>query len=131
MVPVPDKYSTDTFMVKINNVDVSKFITSYVINEYDITTSDTGMNDAGVTQIEYVRKDKVKVSITWSDIDSTYLQRIRNAISNGTFNAEVVDGDYAQKITCDAYRGDRTITMKRNSHTNKPEWDFTFAIIEL
>lgn len=131
MVPVPDKYTTDTFMVKINNVDVSKFITSYVINEYDITTSDTGMNDAGITQIEYVRKDKVKVSITWSDIDSTYLQLIRNAISNGTFSAEVVDGDYRQSITCDAYRGDRTITMKRNSVTNKPEWDFTFAIIEL
>ena len=130
MVQVPEEYITDVFMVEINGVDLSKNLTSYVINTYDITTEDTGMNDAGVTQIEYVRKDKVKVQLTWSDINSTYKSKIKKAINNGTFEAKIVTGDEKEYISCNAYRGDRIETMKRNGN-NKPEWDYTFSIIEL
>lgn len=130
MVPVPSKYETDIFMVKVNGVDLSKNLTKYVINDYDITSADTGMNDAGVTILEYVRKDKIKVQLEWKDIDSTYMKRIKDAFASGTITAEVVDGDYKESVTCNAYRGDRTRTMKRNGN-NKPEWDFSVSIIEL
>lgn len=130
MVAVPDLEKTDIFIVKINGVDVSKYLTSYTINKYDITTADTGMNDAGDTQIEYVKKDKLKAQFKWSDINSTYYHKIEKTIENGTITAEIVIGDNKESITYDAYRGDRTITMKRDVN-NKPEWDYTFSIIGL
>lgn len=121
---------SQVFLLKINGVDLSSHISSFSIDEYDITSSDTGMNGDGKTIIDYVALDKIKVNLKWSSCSSAYINTIKNAISSGTFECEYVDADNEEKVTIQAYRGDRKRTMITNDQ-GVITWDFEFNVISL
>lgn len=121
---------SQVFLLKINGVDLSSHISSFSIDEYDITSSDTGMNGDGKTIIDYVALDKIKVNLKWSSCSSAYINTIKHAISSGTFECEYVDADNEEKVTIQAYRGDRKRTMITNAQ-GVITWDFEFNVISL
>lgn len=118
------------FLLSIDNVDLSDYLTQYDIDMYDITSENTGMNAKGKTIIDYVLKDKVKISLKWEGCTSAYIDKIQDALKNGTCSCVYVIGDKKVTGTISSYRGDRKISMKRNDN-NVITWDFSTSIISL
>lgn len=119
-----------SFILSINDIELSKYITNYTIDKYDITTSDTGMNDSGDTIVDYVKKNKVKINIGLTDCPAEYVSKIENAIENGTFKCKYIIGDTQKTETVKAYRGDRKITLSQY-RGDMTLWNYEFAVIGL
>lgn len=121
---------TDKFLLSINGVDLSGYITDFYYDEYDVSTEDSGLDDTATMQQEVVAENKRKLSVTWSDCPSSYKKRIKNALRNVQFEATWVDGDDKESISVQSYRGDRKYRMKRNRE-NKIFWEVTLSVIGL
>jgi hypothetical protein len=121
---------TDKFLLSINGVDLSGYVTEFSYDEYDVSTADSGLDDTATMQQEVVAKDKRKLSVVWSDCPSGYKRKIKRALKNVQFEATWVDGDDKESLTVKSYRGDRKYTMKRNRE-NKIYWEVSLSIIGL
>lgn len=119
---------TDKFLLSINGVDLSGYVSEFSYDEYDVSTADSGLDDNAEMQQEVVAKNKRKLSINWTFCPSGYKKKIQNAIKNVNFEAVWVDGDNKESITVKSYRGDRKYTMRRNNQ-NKIYWDVSLSII--
>lgn len=118
----------DKFLLSINNIDLSQYITKFEYDEYDVSTSDSGLDDNGSMLIDVVAKDKRKLSVVWDYCPSSYINKIKSAINSVTFNAEWVVGDDEQSVNIPSYRGDRKITMLKDAN-GKCRWSFSLSVI--
>jgi hypothetical protein len=121
---------TDKFLVSVNGVDLSGYITEFYYDVYDVSTADSGLDDTGTMQQEVVAKNKRKLSVVWSDCPSGYKRKIERALENVQFEVVWVDGDDKDSLTVPAYRGDRKFAMKRNIQ-NKVYWEVSLSLIGL
>ena len=129
MIPQELLNDSNKFLISINGVDLSEYITEFSYNEYDISSSVSGLNDNGAMNLDIVAKDKRKLTIKWTECPSSYKTKIKNALSGITFNAKWVCGDDDESITVYSYRGDRTYTMKQLKTDKKPLWDVSVSVI--
>lgn len=119
---------SEKFLLRINGIDLSDYVTEFSYNEYDISSSDSGLNDSGAMNLDTVAKDKRKLTIRWSDCPSSYKKKIKTAISGVTFNAEWVTGDDDESVTVYSYRGDRAYKVT-HLKDKKIRWDVSVSII--
>jgi hypothetical protein len=103
----------ENFLLKINNIDLSHNISSYVLEEYDIQTANTGRNEAGDTNYERVKSDEPKLSIKWTHCDSAFKNKIKSATADGVIYITFVDDDGGEDFAANKkfYRGNRRFTM--------------------
>ena len=102
--------------------------TKYELELSDIDSSDTGRGETGVMNRERVRNDVYKVALTFTNVSSDDVLKIKEAISAEEFSVTLFDGDY---IELKMYSGNRKIVLKSVDDNSNCFWDVDFSLTEI
>lgn len=119
-------------LVKINNVDCTENLTTYEINQYDLSSSESGDKQDGDSVYEIIGKDKFQLTLGWSCINDTYKHQILTAIAAGTDIPVLYsyDGELDEGGLC--YRGDRKLELIAAPDSQGERlWNLSFNLIGL
>lgn len=105
---------------------------TYTIKRTDIDGDDSLISEAGISKRDRIRQGVYEIPCDWI-IREKELQKLYNALSRESFNAEIYDGTTGSYITINAKASnERTATLTMpNDNPIKNLWSFSCSIIEL
>lgn len=101
--------------------------TQYDLNIADIDSEDSGRGETGYMSRERVREGMYKLSLAFTNITSSEVLEIKNAISPAEFSVTLFDGSH---VTVQMMSGDRTLKLKSIDEESNCFWDMSFNLIE-
>ena len=101
--------------------------TEYSLEISDIDSEDTGRGETGYMSRERVREGIYKLSLAFTNITSSEVLAIKNAISAEEISVELFDGSVE---TATMYSGNRTLKLKSIDDNSQCFWDMSFSLTE-
>jgi hypothetical protein len=117
-----------TFL-RINNTDLPNPST-YQVQQSDLDGTGTSRSITGNLYRNCIRKNLVKILISWENLPYGDVATIMNSINSESFTVEYYDGTDTLK-TIKGYTGDRslsTVSVNPNNITDS-RWNLSFNII--
>ena len=102
--------------------------TKYSLDVSDIDSSDSGRGETGYMKRERVRAGMYKLSLSFLNIPSDEVLKIKAAISPEEIVVTLFDGNYVQ---VKMYAGNRTLELKSVDDMSNCFWDMSFNLTEL
>ena len=102
--------------------------TKYEVEIQDIDGEGTGRGETGYMDRERVRAGVYKLSLEFTNIPSSDVSNIKNAIKSETISVKLFDGGYVDAIM---YSGNRKLTLKYIDDNSNAFWDLSFSLTEM
>ena len=101
--------------------------TKYEIDCEDIDGSSTGRGETGKMERERVREGVYKISLEFTNITSTDLLNIKNAIKQEKISVQFFEGNM---VSAEMYSGSRKISLKSIDGESNAFWNMSFNLTE-
>lgn len=101
--------------------------TEYDVDIQDIDSADTGRGETGFMSRERVRAGIYKISVSFTNISSDDVLKIKKSISSEKVKVEFFDGE---TVSADMYAGDRKLKLKSIDDVSNCIWDMSFSMTE-
>ena len=101
--------------------------TKYSLTVQDIDSDDSGRGETGVMSRERVRAGVYKLTLEFTNITSTDVLKIKNAIASEQIKVTFFDGS---DVTATMYSGDRSLDLKSIDDESNCFWDMGFNLVE-
>lgn len=101
--------------------------TEYSLDIQDIDSEDTGRGETGVMNRERVRAGIYKLALSFTNISSDDVLRIKEAISPESISVTLFDG---AEVAANMYSGNRSLKLKFIDDESNCFWDMSFSLTE-
>ena len=101
--------------------------TEYEVEVQDIDSEDTGRGETGYMTRERVRSGIYKVTVSFTNISSDEVLKIKSAIQPEQINVTLFDGS---TVSAKMYAGNRKLTLKSIDNESNCCWDMNFNLTE-
>lgn len=117
-------------LLKINSIELPNPST-YQVQQSDLDGTGTSRSITGNLYRNCIRKNLVKILVSWENLPYDKVSTIMNSIDSESFTVNYYDGTDTLK-TIKGYTGDRslsTVSVNPNDMTDS-RWNLSFNIIE-
>lgn len=101
--------------------------TEYSLDIQDIDSSDTGRGETGYMVRERVREGIYKLSLAFTNLTSSEVLSIKEALAPESVKVTLFDGD---EVTATMYSGNRSLKLKSIDEESNCFWDMSFSLTE-